>query len=132
MNRSIAVLCAVGLLSAWVVAFQSERTVWEGVYTEEQARRGQAVFGVSCARCHAPEDFSSETFLTSWENSTALDLLRLVQRTMPMDEPGSLRPENYADVVAYFFSLNAFPAGKTELDTDAQRLGLIRIKAKNE
>jgi hypothetical protein len=48
-----------------------------------------------------------------------------------MDQPGSLRPEEYADIVAYFFSLNAFPAGKTELDTDAKRLGLIRIKAKS-
>ena len=131
MKRSLVFLFTIAFCSTWIAASQAERTVWEGVYTEEQAARGQTVFGGSCSRCHAPEDFSGETFLTSWENSTALDLLRLLQKTMPMDEPGSLRPEYYADIVAYFFSLNAFPAGKAELDTDAKRLGLIRIKAKS-
>jgi hypothetical protein len=129
MNRLLASICALAWLSA-LIAAQSESTVWEGVYTSEQATRGQTVFGVACARCHAPQDFSGETFLTSWENSTALDLLRLLQKTMPMDDPGSLPPENYADIVAYFFSLNAFPTGTAELGTGADRLGAIRITAK--
>jgi S-disulfanyl-L-cysteine oxidoreductase SoxD len=127
----MGLVLALVLISGWTARSQSEaeRSVWDGVYTEEQASRGQTAFGATCARCHAPQDFSGETFLTSWENSTAQDLLSLLQKTMPMDNPGSLRPEDYADIVAYFFSLNAFPAGKNELETDAKRLALVRIKA---
>jgi len=53
-----------------------------------------------------------------------------MQKTMPMDNPGSLRPEDYADVISYFFRVNQIPAGKDELDTDAEHLKLIRITGK--
>ena len=49
---------------------------------------------------------------------------------MPMDNPGSLPPQNYADVVAYFFRANGFPAGKDELPIVADHLKLIRITQK--
>ena len=128
MKRTIALACLLTLL-AGVARSQSDRSVWEGVYTAEQAKRGQNTFSTACARCHAPEDFAGETFLTSWEASTALDLLRVLQKSMPEDNPGSLQPEEYADIVAYLFSLNAFPAGSSELGTNADRLKGIRITA---
>ena len=109
---------------------QSERSVWDGVYTEEQAARGQNTFGTSCARCHDVADFTGPTFLKGWEASTVLDLFQLMQKTMPMDNPGSLRPEDYADVISYFLRANAIPAGKDELDTDEAHLKLIRITQK--
>ena len=125
--RAALVLLSV-LLSVWAVATaQSEQSVWDGVYTENQAARGQNTFSVSCARCHDVADFTGPTFLKGWEASTVLDLFQLVQKTMPMDNPGSLRPEDYADVIAYFFKQNAMPAGKNELDTDEAHLKLIRI-----
>jgi hypothetical protein len=49
---------------------------------------------------------------------------------MPMDSPGSLQPQEYADVVAYFFRVNEFPVGKSELDTSRELLKLIRIEKK--
>jgi mono/diheme cytochrome c family protein len=118
-------LCVLAAATA-----QSERSVWDGVYTEEQAARGQNTFGTSCARCHDVADFTGPTFLKGWEASTVLDLFQLIQKTMPMDNPGTLRPEDYADIVAYFFRINAMPAGKNELDTDAAQLKLIRITEK--
>lgn len=100
------------------------------MYTDEQAARGQAVFNASCASCHTPADFTGDTFLGAWEASTALDLFSLVQKTMPMDSPGSLPPQSYTDVLAYFFRANAFPAGKGELPDDREQLKLIRIEQK--
>lgn len=100
------------------------------MYTEDQATRGQTVFNASCASCHDPRDFSGDSFLGAWEASTALDLFSLLQKTMPMDNPGSLPPENYTDIVAYFFRANAFPTGKGELTTDREQLKLIRIEQK--
>ena len=47
-----------------------------------------------------------------------------------MDSPGSLPPENYADVIAYFFRANQLPAGKSELPTTPEQSKLIRIERK--
>jgi S-disulfanyl-L-cysteine oxidoreductase SoxD len=113
-------------------AAQAERSVWDGVYTEAQAIRGQNTFGTICAACHEVADFSNSSFLQGWEASTVLDLFQLVQKTMPMDNPGSLRPQDYIDVISYFFRANQIPAGKDELDTDAEHLKLIRITGKKE
>jgi mono/diheme cytochrome c family protein len=104
--------------------------VWEGVYTDAQAARGEQVFGSSCARCHSVEDFTGSTFLLGWEARTALDLFRVLQMTMPEDNPGSLRRQDYADVVAYFFRANEFPAGDAELPADVEGLKLVRIEQK--
>jgi mono/diheme cytochrome c family protein len=109
---------------------QSARSVWDGVYTEAQAARGEQVFGTSCARCHNVSDFAGSTFLLAWEASTALDLFRVLQMTMPEDNPGSLRRQDYADVVAYFFRANEFPAGEAELPADVDGLKLVRIEQK--
>jgi mono/diheme cytochrome c family protein len=131
MIQRAALVVVLILLCVWAAAAaQSERSVWDGVYTEEQATRGQATFGAICAACHDVADFSNPSFLQGWEASTVLDLFQLVQKTMPMDNPGSLRPQDYADVISYVFRANRIPAGKDELDTDAEHLKLIRITQK--
>jgi mono/diheme cytochrome c family protein len=131
MKTGTGLVLALTLLFVWAAAAaQSERSVWDGVYTEDQAARGQNTFNTSCARCHDVADFTGPSFLKGWESSTVLDLFQLLQKTMPMDNPGSLRPEDYADVIAYFFRVNAMPAGKNELDTDEAHLKLIRIVQK--
>jgi hypothetical protein len=123
----VAALFAVG---GSTVRSQSDRSVWEGVYSEGQAGRGQEVFGRICSRCHNVADFTSETFLASWEGSSALDLFTLIQKSMPQDNPGSLEPKEYLDVIAYMFRENKFPAGMGELDSETEKLKLIRIERK--
>jgi mono/diheme cytochrome c family protein len=130
MRPFIGVVVAFVVVSGWN-AFSQERSVWDGVYTEGQATRGQTLFGDNCARCHNAEvDFKGGSFLDSWDAATMLDFFRQLQRSMPMDNPGSLQPQEYVDVVAYLFRVNEFPAGKTELDSDAEKLKLIRIEKK--
>jgi len=120
----------VSLVWTWTTRAQSERSVWSGVYTEDQTVRGQNVFKTVCSACHAVEDFTNPSFLMGWQGMSVLDLFQQVQKTMPMDNPGSLRPEDYADVLAYFFRVNQIPAGTSELDTDPEHLKLIRIEPK--
>jgi mono/diheme cytochrome c family protein len=130
MKPIIALLFVFIVLSVGTARSQSQRSVWDGVYTEAQAVRGQAVFTASCSSCHSVEEFSGDAFMGAWDASTALDLFSTVQAKMPMDNPGSLQPEQYADVIAYFFRGNKFPAGKDELTTDQDQLKLIRIERK--
>lgn len=130
MKSIIAFLLVFIVLSFRTAQSQSERSVWDGVYTEGQAVRGQAVFTASCSACHSLEEFTGDSFLGAWDATTALDLFSTVQTKMPMDNPGSLQPEQYVDVMTYFFRGNAFPPGKDELTTDRALLKLIRIERK--
>ena len=120
------------VLCGWTAWSQSEKSVWDGIYTQGQAARGQKVFDGICAQCHAATDFEGSSFLMNWENSTVYDLFRQVQRTMPMEQPGSLSPQEYIDVISYVFSVNKFPTGDAELDVDEAHLKLIRVEAKKK
>jgi hypothetical protein len=111
------------------------RSVWDGVYTLDQAKRGALKSGL-CVQCHgdgfiggpAPE-LTGTAFATSWNGRTVGDLFDLIRLTMPDDDPGSLSREVYADLVAYILAANKFPAGSTEISTEIEPLKLIRIDA---
>src|SRR5690349_11088215 len=78
----------------------SKRSVWDGVFTEEQARRGETQYGRNCQACHGPDlsgnpvdevpPLAWDGFLTQWNNRTVKDLFETVRRSMPRDSPGSL------------------------------------------
>jgi mono/diheme cytochrome c family protein len=114
------------------------RSVWDGVYTKEQASRGQTSYREECLKCHGESlgggeggsALAGEEFRQKWNGKTAGDLFRLIRKTMPSDDPGNLSSREYSDLVAYILSANEFPAGPKELDRDAAALDAIRIEAK--
>jgi mono/diheme cytochrome c family protein len=111
-------------------------SVSSGVYTDEQAKRGEAVSSKRCTSCHGPELSGGEAgptlvgleFLGNWNNLTAGDFYDRVNSTMPADAPGTLTPQETSDVMSYVFKLNKFPAGTTELPTDLAALKGIKIE----
>jgi mono/diheme cytochrome c family protein len=111
-------------------------SVSSGVYTEEQAKRGEAVSNKLCTSCHGPELSGGEAgptlvgleFLGNWNNLTVADFFDRVHATMPADAPGTMTPQQTSDVTAYVFKLNKFPAGKTDLPTDLASLKGIKIE----
>ncbi len=114
------------------------RSVWDGVYTKEQANRGQATYREECLKCHAENlgggeagpMLAGEEFLQKWNGKTVGDLSGVISKTMPADDPGNLSRREYSDVVAYILSVNEFPAGQKELDRDVAALNEIRIEMK--
>jgi len=111
-------------------------SVSTGAYTDEQAKRGEAVATKLCTSCHGPELSGGEAgpalvgleFMGNWNNLTVADLYDRVHSTMPADAPGTLTPQQTSDVAAYIFKLNKFPAGKSELPTDLAALKGIKIE----
>jgi mono/diheme cytochrome c family protein len=111
-------------------------SVWSGVYTEDQAKRGEAISNKLCTSCHGPELSGGEAgptlvgleFVGNWNNLTVADFFDRVHATMPADAPGTLTPQQTSDVAAYVFKLNKYPAGKTELPTDLASLKGIKIE----
>jgi mono/diheme cytochrome c family protein len=107
-----------------------QKTTAEGVYTAAQADRGETVFGSVCVSCHSPSEFTEEEFLKKWNGQPLFELFDTVRGTMPMDNPGTLKPDEYADVVAYLLELNKFPAGAEELTTSEEALKAVTIERK--
>jgi quinoprotein glucose dehydrogenase len=116
----------------------SARSVWDGVYTKAQAARGKTAYSQDCAKCHAENLGGGEgspalagaEWVQKWSGKTAADLYQVTRKTMPSDDPGSLSTRQYADLVAYIFSVNDFPAGDKDLDRDAAALKDIKIEPK--
>jgi quinoprotein glucose dehydrogenase len=122
-------------ISLLLLAAAASRTVWDGVYTKEQATRGQAVYLEECARCHGMElagneapALTGEEFLKDWNGKTAGDLFDVIRKTMPDDDPGVLSGRDYVDVIAFVLSANHFPAGEKELEPEISALNEIRIE----
>jgi S-disulfanyl-L-cysteine oxidoreductase SoxD len=113
------------------------RSVWDGVFTEEQAKRGEIVYQKECTACHGDNlvggggasPLTGGSFLSNWNGLTLGDLFDRIRKTMPQASPGKLTKQQNADVLAYLLSFNKFPAGKTELSRQSEFLKEIRFDA---
>lgn len=106
----------------------SRRSVRQGVFTAAQANRGRQLFQERCLACHQPDQYVGEGFMKSWTGQTADSLFDLLRTTMPQDNPGSLKPQAYADLLAYILQLNGLPPGDTELKAASRILRQIVIE----
>jgi mono/diheme cytochrome c family protein len=104
-------------------------SILNGVYTPDQASRGQQTFQKLCSSCHTVEEHTGRRFGAKWAGTSVGDLFDLVSNTMPENEPGSLTKEDYAGVLAFFLKQSGYPPGETELPIDPARLAGIRIEA---
>jgi len=138
-NRIIllgAILIAIGLgADAISGAAQSGRTIWNGVFSAAQAKRGEAIAGQRCAACHnadlaggqdGPPLVGSDV-LQAWSGSSAGDLFERIRKTMPADAPQSLSAQDTADILAFIFSQNKCPPGEQELPSGIDALKQIQI-----
>jgi mono/diheme cytochrome c family protein len=116
---------------------EPSRSVWDGIYTEEQEKRGEPVYLQRCAACHGPDlgggelapALNSAEFKSNWSGLSVGDLFERIRVSMPQDNPGTLSRQQIADILAFVFSKGGFPAGKTELAREAEVLKQIRFEA---
>ena len=125
----LASLLAVGFSTQPLVgqASHASRTIRDGVYTEAQAERGGQRFRISCSSCHTPADFSGGAFAERWNGQTMGEVFDFVSNAMPENDPGGLKPDEYAGVLAFFLSINKYPAGTDELPDRKEALQQIAI-----
>ena len=120
-----------------VVAQSTSRSVWDGVYTQEQATRGGALYAKECGSCHGTALSGGESapalaggdFLSNWNGLTVGDLFERMRVSMPADRPGRLNRETIADILAFVLSANQFPTGKTDLERQTEVLRQIRFES---
>jgi mono/diheme cytochrome c family protein len=128
---------AFGIVLTSAVAAQTTKSVWDGVYTDAQAKRGANVYHQHCASCHGPLLEGGETagplvgpiFLSNWNGVSVGDMFERTRMSMPQDKPGTISRQNMADVLAFVFSQNKMPPGKTELARQSEMLKQIKFEA---
>jgi len=124
-------------LTVPAIAQAPARSVWDGVFTADQATQGKAAYDNKCSICHGAELLGQEmapplsggSFLSNWSGQSLNDLFARIHSTMPANDPGSLSNAETALITAYILSFNQFPAGATPLPTDEAGLSTIRITA---
>ena len=128
-----ALIAAITCYSIGVVAGAAQsptKTTNDGVYTAEQAARGKTVFESKCTACHEPSRFTGEAFFEAWDGKAMKEVWDVASGTMPEDNPGSLKQQEYGDILAYILALNEFKTGDAELQGNAAAMAAIKIEKK--
>ena len=128
LGMALVSVCALSRASAQSASPQAARSTASGVYTDEQATRGRDTYQMQCKSCHTPASHTGATFATWWDRKPLSELFEFVTTRMPKNEPGSLQPDEYADVIAYLLKLNEMPSGSEALPADSVALKKIRIE----
>jgi S-disulfanyl-L-cysteine oxidoreductase SoxD len=128
-------IASLAILQTLIIVSAQSKTTLDGIYTEAQAARGQKIYTESCAGCHGDDlsgggqapALTGKDFNVDWNDLSMSELFDRTNGTMPADKPGTLKPEQAADVIAFLLQKGTFPAGQTELPTDAAALKAIRF-----
>ena len=135
---TVALTLAVVLLGMGIsrsVLSAQDKTTWSGIFTAEQVARGKEKAAAECAACHgaglkgdvAPTLVGAD-FIDHWYDARLGELALRIQNTMPQTAPGSLKADEYADIIAFVLAENGFPAGSETLKmTPVDALDGIKI-----
>jgi mono/diheme cytochrome c family protein len=139
MKFKLACAVVVGLaaMSVYTASAQGAKTQWDGIYTAEQAKRGDALYVEKCSSCHGAELNGGEMapgliggeFTANWNDLSIGDLFERMRISMPQNNPGSLSRQQNADVLAYILSKANYPAGSTEMPGQTEVLNGIKFTA---
>lgn len=134
----IVIACSLASVLAAVVSGQTpggtETTVGDGVYNQEQAKRGRTAYDAKCASCHdggtmGPELWG-DAFQAQWENQYVRAFFNRIQTTMPEDAPGSMSENDVLDVIAYVLQTNGFPAGDKAIESASALASMKFVRKK--
>lgn len=121
-------LALIGLLAgstliATPFSAQTTHSVWDGVFSAEQARRGEQLYQEACGECHgetlagidmAP-GLAEGDFIWNYDGMPVAILFKRIRDTMPLGNPGALGRSEKADILAFILEQNRFPVGDTAL-----------------
>ena len=136
MHRRLTALCpgAVALALMAAPASPQEQTMAPVAFTAAQALRGEQFYATHCSGCHGIAlEGSDAPPLTGpsfrlWRRGPASSLFLFIRTQMPAMAPATLRPQAYADILAFLLARNGYASGTVELPTDSAALGDLWLR----
>lgn len=116
-------------------AGDSELTIFDGVYTDEQADRGKDMYASDCAACHGntarggpgSPGLVAFTLDSKYADQPLSAYWDFMVHNMPPGNAGWFTDQEYADITAYLLQLHGAPAGENELEGTEEALSQIMI-----
>lgn len=131
-----AAAVALAIALSFGVVNAQDKTVWDGVYSDAQAKRGEALFADKCSKCHGADlsggdapSLAGAEFSGNWDDLSVNDLAERIRVSMPQDNPQSLTRDQVADAIAWILKKNNVPPGQADLSPQADALKAIKYKA---
>lgn len=137
LGAALCIAVATTIVSKPAVA---QVSIWTGVYTQAQGKRGEELYSGACAQCHGlrlngaaqPDQppspaIARAAFLRKWDGKSVAELFTYVKEMMPTDRPGTLTDQQSIDAIAHMFAVSEVPAGDKELPPDPKVLEGIVI-----
>ena len=126
MKEAGAALSVLLLLGTSMADAQdaSSPSIWSGVFTAAQARRGDDAYQASCSGCHGSNlratdaeavDLTGPAFRAKWNGKTLEERFETIRDTMPLGNANSLGDKTYMDILAFILQFSGFPPGNQEL-----------------
>lgn len=138
MTKQVLAFGAAGIVAAaaFSTTFAQAKNINDGVYTAEQAKKGEGLYKEQCAACHGDNlegagpmpALAGKDFLTQWNGKSVGDLFEKTHTSMPATAPGSLTPEQTAEITAYQLQKSGYKVGAAPLDTKMEALLQIKIE----
>jgi len=130
-------IIALGAVGGRDVTAQTMKSQWDGVYSMEQAKRGEPLYSDRCAACHGSDLSGGEmapalvgfAFTANWDGLTLGDLFERIRISMPQNDPMALNRAQKADILAYVLSKGGYPDGEAELPSQTEVLRTINFLA---
>ena len=137
VHSALFVLVVGFVVCSVFVSLARGASVWDGIYTEAQAKRGETIYYERCAACHGSQLEGGDMtptlvgglFTSTWNDLPLSDLFERIRITMPLNQPSTLSRQQTADVTAFLLKSNNWPAGQTELPRELEPLKEIQIQA---
>lgn len=96
-------------------------------YSPVQAEHGEAVYKRTCGMCHAPTQFVGQQFVETWNDRRLYDFYALVRSTMPLNDPGGMKEDEYLGILAYLLKANHAAVGVDSMKPDTLALRSHKI-----
>jgi len=134
---ALAGVMAIGASGAIGTVAAQDKSQWDGVYGQEQAKRGEGLYSQYCSSCHGQDLTGGEMapgltggeFNANWNDLSLGQLFERIRVGMPGNAPGSLSRQQVADILAFMLNKSKFPAGSTDLPTQTEVLNTIKFVA---
>src|SRR4029078_11629920 len=115
-----------GAFCALLLGTSSALADGTGWYSADQISQGRWDYSQSCSVCHGAQlqgggapSLKGGGFPLQWNGKKLQGFDSYVHAQMPLGGAGSLKGQQYADIVAYCLAQNGLPAGEEKLTPDS-------------